>query len=276
LNVLLARSVALALVALAAAGEPAEPPLREEAVVRRFVAGASSRELIAWIRSRPVDFDLSPEMLDELRLAGLPEDVVRAMVERQAELRPPPAAAEPAVEARVLLRVRLHDGPDDPSAVLRVPAAIDAGTAERLQLAAGVERFTDVALVLACRTAEHVPDQWRSASPLGRDFVSMPRHELLAFVAAGPPGAEPPAGPALRFELPATLEAWITPGTAHDLLLGVALEAGGRFLLVAADTLEGVIVEQQAERRAELRTRARTIHVRWLESPTATGATSPG
>ena len=40
-----------------------------------------------------------------------------------------------------------------------------------------------LAVVLLCRTATHVPDHWRNQTPLGRDFSSVPRHRLLAFLA---------------------------------------------------------------------------------------------
>ena len=42
-------------------------PMRTEDVVRMLVTGASTSETVEAIRSRDVDFDLSTEMLDELR-----------------------------------------------------------------------------------------------------------------------------------------------------------------------------------------------------------------
>jgi len=76
-------------------GSPADPPadlMRTEDVVRMLVTGTSTSEAVAAIRSRDVDFNLSEEMLDELRLAGVPDEVIEAMKERQIELHPPSAS----------------------------------------------------------------------------------------------------------------------------------------------------------------------------------------
>ena len=48
-----------------------------------FVAGATSEEMVREIESREPELDVSPEMLDELRQAGLPRAVIDAMVRRQ-------------------------------------------------------------------------------------------------------------------------------------------------------------------------------------------------
>jgi len=235
-----ARAAAVALLALLAAVAPGTPaagePLRLEDVVRLHVQGVPAETIVERIRTSPVDFDLSPEILDELRIAGIPESIVAAALERQRELHPPASRPEP-VEAPVptgpTLRVRLDvpaaKGAD--RAPLRVPEHLPAHLVAQL----GIEpdaRVEDVAVWAACLTPTHVPDHWRSESPLGRDFVSMPRHRLLAFEA----GAEPDGDGSLVLVLPATLDLALDPDVAarapepgHRVSFGIAVELGGRW-----------------------------------------------
>jgi len=242
--------------------------MTDEDVVRLLVAGTPEERILERIRSSPVDFDLSDEMLRELRAAGLSETVIEAMLERQRELDAPKAApadetgeVEPVPVPRLVLRLDPNWKPTEkrPRPVLRVRDAIDPPLREALRLRGDDSRFTDAAIFLACRTADHVPDQWRSKSPLGRDFINTPRHRLLAFL----PGAVRREGGRLReiasrmavvpgereslpeeglleLEIPATIEVELRPGVLHDLTLGVALQAEDRYYLVAADSWDGL------------------------------------
>jgi hypothetical protein len=236
--------------------------MRDEDVVRAFVAGATAEQLIERIAAAEVAFDLDPEMLDELRGAGLPEPVVQAMIDRQRELdgddaedEPAPAAADPARPVlRVLLVADRQSKEREPRPALRVPEAIPPGAAETLGLADPEARFSDIAVLLACLHPVHVPDHWRGKTPLGRDFVSTPRHRLLAFH----PGAVRRDGSAgspamLELEIPDSLEAPVENADDHDLLIGIALQVDDRFYLVARDVLNGLTVAAETEIRAEVR-----------------------
>ena len=60
----------------------AEAPLTNGSVVKLVRAGFSEKAVIAIIRSRPVNFDLSPERLIELKKSGVSEKVILAMIGR--------------------------------------------------------------------------------------------------------------------------------------------------------------------------------------------------
>ena len=227
-----------------------------------LVADAPLASLLEEIRTREVDFDLSEEMLDEMRRAGVPPEVIRAMVERQREQ--DDAEQEPTnlPSLRVSLNPALRDIAGEPTPALYFPTRLgDNAACAALQLDRSDESrtVTDLAVFIACRSPEHVPDYWRSKSPLGRDFVSMPRHRILTFH----PGAVeitrkelprrfkrklvqlgPPSGSKMDFlqlEVPDTLEAEAAGDQAHHLVVGVAIRVGGRFLRVVSLEKEGVV-----------------------------------
>jgi hypothetical protein len=248
--VVLACAVFCPIVLLAAESPPQDRtarPLRNEDVVRMLVAGRPAAEIVAAIRSADVSFDLSDEMAQELRVAGVPEGVLSAMRARQAEVDrarqasgPPDAASEaPAAgKSAVVVTIRLDD---------HVARTLQAGASDEER------KVTDLAMYLTCRTPDHVPDQWRSKSPLGRDFVSVSRHELLDFRrGASPlPAKKPAAGPGppalpgeqgaseggeLVLALPIELRGEIETGVPHDLVIGA-----GRFLQLVEARKDGVV-----------------------------------
>jgi hypothetical protein len=274
--------IACALIAvglpIAGAEEVAEP-MRDEDVVVLFVQGTSTAEIIKQIKSREVDFDLAPDMVSELQAAGVPAEIIAAMRERQAEVdaaKAPPepepdpeAAAEAPAPAPVgpTLRVKLLPRkPDaDPPVVdpLVYPTVlVDAKTAEAHGLGNDPARWTvtDLAVFLGCTTSDHVPDQWRSKTPLGRDFVLMPRHRLLAIVSdsvriEGKDRLEKLRKLlAIDFEkvhtefreltLPDELTAEVEPGVAHDLVFGIAAKIGERYLVVTMEELRDVVPDE--------------------------------
>ena len=103
-------AVALLLVSLGPAlAEDPEPPMTEEEVVRRYVTGERVENIVRDIEGRDPQFDLSDEMLEELRHAGLPETLIEAMQKRQAELEPeePEPSEEQAAPAVPQLTVTL-------------------------------------------------------------------------------------------------------------------------------------------------------------------------
>ena len=223
-------------------------PLTLEDVVRRFVSGTAATEIVEWIRSSDVDFDLNDEMLDELSLAGIPDEVIRAMQTRQLVLHPPPEpatedGAEAGAEAAPTLTVRLNPS-DDSKADVRLLNSVPTSMADTLRLRDADSRITDLAVFLLCATADHVPDHWRSKTPLGRDFVLVPRHKLLVFHPGATPGEESETviadGQEVRLselilELPDTLEVQLEPSVPHDLVLGLAVQIEERYYLWAGD-----------------------------------------
>jgi len=231
-----------------APGEPAA--LTESDVVRMLAAGQPEEAILRVIHDRPVSFDLSEEMLAELRQAGVSERVLAAMSARQIGMQPKrPAGAEEAegepVPGHALVRIVFRPEAGQGDAALYLPVIAGKDLAERLQLQALPEdrQVSDIALFVACRTKAHVPGLWRSSSPLGRDFVTMPPHEILAFESGArrvPRSEVPESARAaheaeastewLRLDVPAELTAQVETGTAHDLIVGVAALLGDHYL----------------------------------------------
>lgn len=77
-------SLALALLAclnsVAQAQQRSEAPLNNAAVVKLVRAGFKEKTVIAIIRSRPSQFDLSPDRLIELKHNGVSENIILAML----------------------------------------------------------------------------------------------------------------------------------------------------------------------------------------------------
>jgi hypothetical protein len=231
-----------------------DEPVTNQRVVQLLLTGTPVDEVVRLIASSPVAFDLSDEMLREMKLAGVPEAVITAMKERQLEQDGPPdepdeeEAAEETLAPNVF--VDLAPGSDGPSVVL-FPGFLPDEVAAQLELRGSGKpvEVTDVAVFLACRTATHVPDQWRSKTPLGRDFVSVPRHKILAFHPGAREATDEDLGQELSdirtasrergetlailaLDLPAELRANVGGGDDHALVLGLAIQAKGRFLRI--------------------------------------------
>jgi hypothetical protein len=241
----------LAVAALCAAALPSgapDAPMTDEDVVRMVVAGATEEQVLREIERREPAFDVSAEMLEELRRVRVPEAVIAAMLRRQQEAEAGEHAAgggtQPApVPAQPVLRVRINpERPPDKPSILRVRKEVDPQLAAEWELGnAPHERtFSGIALYLACVTADHVPHEWRSKSPLGRDFISTVRHEMLAFEAVAAAGDR--AQDHLEMELPRSIEALLEPGETHDVVLGVALQIADRYYNWISDTSPGVLV----------------------------------
>jgi hypothetical protein len=248
--------------------------LTVEDVVRLHLSGTTERELIARIRdAAEVDFDLESEMLEELETVGLPASVIQAMQRRQA--RDDRRTAREAVpdsdhDTGPTLTIRLNPKKAK-NRDLRLYDSIDMGLADYWKLGNAPEtmRFSDVALFVACRTADHVPDGWRTRTRLAWDAYETPRHRMLVFeggaswgratlrgrlgmgggkrdeegrneapVGAGKPGI-------LELEVPESLQASLSPDVPHDLSLGIALEVAGRYYPWIVVSLEGVVLEQE-------------------------------
>jgi len=237
---------ALAVWALLAAGAAAESPpaaMTNEDVVRMVASGAAERDILDAIASRPEAFDVSDEMMDELALAGVSATVRAAMQRRHALSQPPPAPA-PARAGRGTAKLVVTLNGSGGTRSLKAPAWADEDVKERLKLPKETDQreIKDLAVFLACARPEHVPDLWRTKSPLGRDMVSVGRHEILAFVAGNtPPGKKP------QLTLPQQLDADVDVIETHDIVLGVAALIGDRWLQLGSAKLSGVSVGPDAK-----------------------------
>ena len=244
--------------------------VRDEDVVRWFVSGSSEQELIEGIASAQVEFRLDEEMLGELRIAGLPESVIEAMISRQQQMQPDPPAppAEEAAPEPAALLIRFNPEwkpkKSTPRPLIRLLDEIDPALIRPLNLRATDRQFTDLALFVFCRTPDHVPDQWRSKSPLGRDFAMAARHRMLQFEAGAErlpanklseyigrlgivPGArkDMPELGVLQLAIPESFSLPLEREIAHDLTIGVAVQVGNRFLAIALLHRDAVTIEDE-------------------------------
>lgn len=244
-----------------------DEPMTLEDVVRLFVQGSSTEDLIRRIETSQVDFDLEEEMLDELRLAGLAEEVIEAMVQRQQQLHPPEtpeaelAQEEVVPQSGLTVRLTLQGGTKfrkgDLDRGMRVADHVPPDTLKQLGVRDPEARITNVAFYVACHSSTHVPDHWRGQTPLGRDFNSVTRHKMLAFHSeaitddaglekpspAAEDGATPKTGEwtVLNLEIPEQIAVELDPAEEHDLSAGVAVQIDGRYYRVVSDETEGFV-----------------------------------
>ncbi len=235
-------------VALLVVGLPAAEPMTDEDVVRLVVQGSSVDRILRTIADREPAFDLSEEMLEELRIAGVPSQVLEAMIARQTEMRPlaidPELVVEPGPTGAV---ARIHVTIPEKKPVIHMSREISETTAARWQLPKTFKdpRAGNLAFFVACVRPKHVPDHWRSKSPLGRDFSATLRHRLLEFISTeGLDGREK-----LSLELPESIDVELEANEGHDLLVGLALQFEDRYYTLIADRWSDL---EFAERPREL------------------------
>jgi len=195
------------------------------------------------------------------------------MLARQRALAPAPEPpAEPAPPPATLATLRLRIDPErKPGAArrLRQAPAVDPALARALDLRPEETTFDGLALFVLCRTPDHVPDHWRTTSPLGRDFTFTPRHRMLGFEPGPPRDPDARRARELVLDLPEELRAEVTPDTAHDLSVGIAVRIGQRWATVALANRDGVRLAAGEESTLDVeilggnRRDPRTIRVRF-------------
>src|SRR6185312_12745744 len=79
-------------------GGPAVVALNNAAIVKMRTQHLGADVMIAKIQSSPCEFDTSPAALQKLKVAGVPDKVIVAMVTAPSASAPPPAAAAKAPE----------------------------------------------------------------------------------------------------------------------------------------------------------------------------------
>lgn len=205
-----------------AADSPA--PMTNDDVVKLVTDGTPIADILDAVRTKPAAFDVSEDMLAELRLAGVPDAVISAMVARAEAAEPKPAAPRPPRNT-VHVSVALSG-----TKTLKAPEWANEDVKARLHLPKELEmrKIHDLAIFLVCMTGVHAPDQWRSKTPLGRDTAGTPRHQMLTFVAGDTAEGHSP-----RLTVPPAIEADVEDVEPHDLVLGVAARIGDRWYTVA-------------------------------------------
>ncbi len=250
----------LLLILLAVPAFSGEKPLTDEEIVRRVITGESHDGIIALIKTGKTDFDLSDEMVEEMKLAGVPERIVQAMRERHLELNRPPEPETEEYEVpsphALIIHLKFKKQPVLPKQVPE-PLAERAG----IPLDEESRRITGAALFVVCTSPTHVPDHWRGKSPLRRDFVFTPRHRMLVFEPAFEAGGDKPAP--VKLTLPDSIRLELDPDEPHDLVFGLAVEAGERYLALFQRGLGNVTVEEGDIHKAVsiAQTGARTLDV---------------
>lgn len=179
------RPARLAATALVAAALLAPPPLTNEDIVRLVVNGTKESVVLREIATRRPDFDLDPGVVAELEHVGVSKAIIEAMRRRQIEVggRPVPAPGPPPPAPPVPVE-RAEQG-----TVMLTFAPAKAGEPPEVFAIASVPKnaprpddgesglVSDLALVIACTSATHVPDHWDTLTPI----EGAPRHELLLF-----------------------------------------------------------------------------------------------
>ncbi len=230
---------------------PSEAPLTNEDVVRMVAQARPEVEMLRIIAASKVDFDLDPDVVVEMRRAGVPEKILRAMRQRQTEAggrsAPPPVPPLRAAGSVELIFLPMEEGvgargKPSFSLIRRTPrwASRQLAMPEKAEV-------EELAIFLLCSSAEHVPDHWSGRTPL-KNFV---RHELLVFRAGSHPG-KLKGFEVLFLDLPASLHIPVPEGI-HSLVVGVAGKTGPDWHVAASDDQRGVEVSTGKTTRIEVR-----------------------
>lgn len=156
------------------------PPLTNEEIVRMVITRSPETTIIETIARRPAAFDLDPEVVEEMRRAGVSATILDAMRRRQAEMpqaQPAPQPQAPAA-ARGTLEIVFETDPGDDTPASRSAIALRS-LPPTMRRPGGLEvaEYRDMALAILCTTTDHVPDHWDIRSPV----AGPPRHEMILF-----------------------------------------------------------------------------------------------
>jgi hypothetical protein len=219
--------------------------LTNEDIVRLVTYGTAEKTILREIETRPVEFDLSPGVVEELVRVGVRPSIIEAMRRRQAEMprpkdAPPPepqgpeagaASAPEPVGSLTLTFQATTPGEDKPADQVLAITSLPKG-APRPD-GAEIGTVSDLALAILCTSGDHAPDHWDSHTPL-RDA---PRHEVLLFRPGASPGKEKGFDVLLLSREPAGPISLKAGG--HALLVGLAGKqtGSGAWRLLAADAI---------------------------------------
>lgn len=235
----------------ARAGEEDAAPgavLTNESVVRLIMGGTPPSEIISRIRREPSRFDVEPEILAELREAGVPADVMREMIAAAAKARRD-APADPPPGPQGSIEMIFEDDPN------LGPAANSVMAPEKLPRPGSLRDPLPVELAFAviCVDPTHVPEAWEHKTLLDGSFR---RHRVLFFRE----GQEPAAGkgekgmefaphpPSLSFPADAGLHRGIVAFAAR-------LSGDERYTFFAGAEFDGLEVRAGETTRVHLKVR---------------------
>ncbi len=222
----------------AAVERGARAPLTNEEVVRLVMTGTPEQAILDRIARQPADFDLSPDVVQEMKNAGVGERVLEAMRRRQAEMpRREPAPTPTPVPANAgTIEIAFVPDPQAKTEAERSVIALRE-LPPRVRRRGGMEvgEVIDLALAVLCTTADHVPDHWDTRTPLGSDA---PRHELL-FFQPGSAEATLKGFKVLYLKHEAAYRVSVPEGR-HDIVVAVAGQQRGSraWRLLAADAAQ--------------------------------------
>ncbi len=234
------------------AAEAPVPPaaITNEDVVRMVMAGEPVEEILGRIESSPVRFDVSPDVLAELRRAGVPEKVIQAMILRARAVAAPPGAPAEEREDHGWIEIAFEEDPGEPPAASTIVLPEKAELPDRGK---GPEPL-ELAFIVVCTDPTHVPGFWRGLSPAPDVFR---RHRVLFFrEGTAPLDSEPGRKlvylahpPAWRFEAAAGI---------HRGYVGVALKLGDdeSYGAAIAAPFEDLTVEEGLLTRVHVRLRS--------------------
>jgi hypothetical protein len=227
-------------VILAAADDPDDLLINED-VVRLVMTGAAEQAILELIERRKVESALSPDIVSELRLAGVGKTIVEAMRRRQAAmphsgLSPIRTTPEGTRLGTLEVRLAATSGAEDKADRSVVAAkALPEGARRPPGLEVGL--VSDLAFAVLCTTGHHVPDHWDVRSRI----EGAPRHALLLFEAGSASGKQK-GFEILYLDYPPAYTASIPEGR-HALQFAVAGKhvGSGAWRLLAADGATVVI-----------------------------------
>lgn len=225
-------------------------PLDNGAIVRLVMAGTPEATILARLAESPVDFDLSPGMVQELRNAGISERILDAMRRRQAEMSRPAPSATPVPISMGHLALDIVPDPEAKNPAERSVLAVRE-MPPRARRPGGMEvgEVSDLAVAILCTTPDHVPDHWEARTRL----ADAPRHELL-FFQSGSAETRLKGFKVLYLAVAPELQIDLPEGF-HDVMVAAAgQQVGSRAWRLLATTKARVQVENGTTTRLVLRT----------------------
>jgi len=237
--------------------EPRSSPANEatlltnEDVVRMMAAGVPAERILARIQEAPAAFDVAEDMIEELRIAGVPREIIAAMVEksRQRARGPSTIPASPARQGRGLIEIVFGADPEGSPASnsFAVPARITDPNSPLN------EKDTFLAFFVVCTHTLHVPDGWAGTTSFD---PSMERHQVLFFQEATKAASGRKEKGFVYLPHP---DQWRFEADAgeHRGYLGVALRLGpeGKYLPVGIARYDSIVVAEGSVTRVEVKLR---------------------
>jgi len=229
------------------------PPLTNQEIVRMVASGMATDRILARIAESRCSFDLDPEMIAELRVAGVPEAVVEAMKGRAPSGAPASPGAKPGSQPRGWVEIAFDDDPGlEPAAnSTEVPAiAVDPNSKTRHPV--------ELAFVLTCDRPDHVPDFWDESSPLG-SFAG--RHQVLFFQAAtSAPDERKKGRPRIYLPHPAAWKFEVDAGQHRGFVAVAGRAVGeGKYAPIVAAAYATLVVAEGRLTRMKIRLRSVTM-----------------